>query len=576
MIVDELISILGYRIEPGSQRTRNKYQGALDNLQRKAQQVAVGMAKVGAGIAAAAVPAMTMLGKSVIRTSAQFEKFEAQLTTTLGDNGKAKAALGWIEDFTAKTPYELAKVVDSFQRLTTQGLDPLANDTLRILGDTAAAMGEPLERAVEAFSDASMMEFERLKAFGVRARQEGDQVTFVWTRNGEELTQTLKKNGEDIRRFLLDNFGERFAGAMERQNRTYDGMLSNLGDRWTSFKLAIGNAGFFDTVKDKLQGLLDAIARLDADGSLDRWATSISNVLSAGTNAAGAVFGQFAGHIRTLANAVSRAPDGLGKWATALGAFAGWRLLSLFPISRAIGALALAFDEIMSTIEGKDTKLGDLGRWFAEWSGLVPANGGGTTQGITAAASALESFASAAERAVKAVDQMMRFFDAKTSWSERFDAFGKGSVDLFSSILPEEQREAVRALDRRGGLLGADRGGRGTGRLVDDPGERNRLMWGAQRDYQYRRNQGRLGTYSAAPPLQMEVTPLSTTLEAMRRDAAASIGSVITNNNTTQTNTINVTANGVREAAQDVGAIVRAELEKGGLGAARTYATGPQ
>ena len=529
MIVDSLIAVLGYEIKPGSEAARRKMEGGMDRLERKARDVSIAMTKIGLGIAAVLTPAAAALGRGVVNVSAQFERFEAQLTTTLGDNGKAKAALGWIEDFTAKTPYELAKVVEAFSRLTTQGLDPLANDTLKILGDTAAAMGEPLERAVEAFTDASQMEFERLKAFGVRAKQEGDSVTFVWTKNGEELTRTLKKNGEDIRRFLLENFGERFAGAMELQNKTYDGMLSNLGDAWTSFKRRIGDAGFFDTVKGKLQGMLDGIARLDASGALDRWAKSISDVLSMGTNAAGAVFGQLAGHLGALQRTLAQTPDGAVKWAKALAALAGWRLLALFPVSRALGALAFALDEIATTMRGGESKLNDFLTWFDRWAGLVPADGGSTATGITVAGTSLRFFAENAERAVAAVERMMAFFDAETGWQERLDSLGDGAVDLLTAPLPEGAREAIRDVSERGGAFGSQQT-KLAGGLKPRPGSAlaDAIHGRGMGDLAYRKAIGDSQTYLGT------TGSIDGAINAMRSEGAANISN---------TKTVNLTVN---------------------------------
>ncbi|MDG4869117.1 hypothetical protein P8631_14065, partial [Guyparkeria sp. 1SP6A2] len=87
-----------------------------------------------------------------------------------------------------------------------------------------------------AFADAATGEFERLKEFGIKAKTQGDDVTFSWTKNGKEMTKTVKKSSNEIRAFLLETMGDRFAGAMDKQSRTWNGMMSNLGDVWSSFQ----------------------------------------------------------------------------------------------------------------------------------------------------------------------------------------------------------------------------------------------------------------------------------------------------------------------------------------------------
>ncbi|MDG4813775.1 hypothetical protein P8629_12270, partial [Hydrogenovibrio sp. 3SP14C1] len=85
------------------------------------------------------------------------------LETIEGSQEKAKASLDWIAGFAKKTPYDLAQVTESFVKLKAYGIDPIADDALRILGDTGSAMGKSLDQAVEAFADAATGEFERLK-----------------------------------------------------------------------------------------------------------------------------------------------------------------------------------------------------------------------------------------------------------------------------------------------------------------------------------------------------------------------------------------------------------------------------
>src|SRR5690606_19343736 len=97
---------------------------------------------------------------------------------------------------------------------------------------------------------------------------------------GKALTKTVKKNGAEITKFIQEQFSNRFNGAMIRQSKTWNGMMSNLGDSWVDFQRRIGESGFFQIVKDRLGNLVDFLGRMDANGSLDRWATSIGNAMS--------------------------------------------------------------------------------------------------------------------------------------------------------------------------------------------------------------------------------------------------------------------------------------------------------
>ena len=283
MIVDELVAILGYDVRGEGELRR--FNTGLENAQRKATAFAAAMIRIGTVAATAAATGMAALGKSVITLSAQFESYQATLETIEGSSAKAEKALDWISNFAKQTPFEVAELTEAFVRLRAYGMDPTSG-LMVSLGDASSAMGKDLMSAVEMIADASTGEFERLKEFGIRASQEGDKVTFSWTENGKALTKTVKKNGAEITRFIQDQLGHRFSGAMMRQSKTWNGMMSNLGDSWVDFQRRIGEGGFFDAVKGQLGRLLDYIGQLDADGTLDRWSSRMSTALTTGVESA--------------------------------------------------------------------------------------------------------------------------------------------------------------------------------------------------------------------------------------------------------------------------------------------------
>lgn len=223
----------------------------------------------------------------LIDTAAQFEKFRTVLETVEGSSAKAQVSMDWVSDFAAKTPYELAEVTDSFVKLRAYGLDP-TNGLLRTLGDTASAMGKPIMQAVEAIADAITGENERLKEFGITAKTQGETVRYSYTdRDGNQKFKAVDKNNRKlIQSTLAAIWNEKYAGAMEKQSQTWNGMVSNLADQWTRFKVKVMNAGLFDWLKGKLGTLLATIDRMAADGSLQKWAEDFGVKLKDGFIAA--------------------------------------------------------------------------------------------------------------------------------------------------------------------------------------------------------------------------------------------------------------------------------------------------
>lgn len=239
-------------------------------------RAAGGLALRGAAIAAGGAGLLGgWLTGGVIGVGSKFEQFQIVLENTEGSALKAKRAMAWVKDFSKRTPYELEDVMEAFVALKAFGIDPTAG-ALESLGNASSGMNKPLMQAIEMMADAQTGEFERLKEFGVRAKQTGDKVAFTYMKAGREVTVTSRKSAAEIQRALMGIFDARFGGMMDRQSRTLAGLWSNLKDSFTNFQLDIANAGIFDWVKNRIQIVLDKVSELARSGKLQEWAEKIS------------------------------------------------------------------------------------------------------------------------------------------------------------------------------------------------------------------------------------------------------------------------------------------------------------
>jgi hypothetical protein len=197
---------------------------------------------------------------AIIDTVRQGEILEASLKTVTGSAEAAAVAMQGLEEFAAKTPFSLDQAVQGFVKLKAFGLDP-SREALESYGNTASAMGRSLNQMIEAVADAATGEFERLKEFGIKAKQQGDNVAFTF----QGVTTTVKKNAADIEKFLQGIGNVEFAGAMEDRARTLDGALSNMGDSWAGLARAIGDAGLSALIQGAAKvigGLADGLVAL--------------------------------------------------------------------------------------------------------------------------------------------------------------------------------------------------------------------------------------------------------------------------------------------------------------------------
>lgn len=224
------------------------------------------VSKIGGTIAAAfAIDKIVSFGGKVVETLAEFEKYDAVLTTTLGSGSAADAAMKNITEFAAKTPFGVSELTGSFVKLANMGFKPTMEEMTK-LGDLASSKGKSFDQLSEAMIDAQTGEFERLKEFGIRASKDGDKVSFMF----KGQTTTIQNTSDAISQYIL-GLGDMqgVVGGMAAISATTGGQLSNLEDNVTSLYLQIGEAlkpaisgiiesmsGFIDTMKSAVDWLV--------------------------------------------------------------------------------------------------------------------------------------------------------------------------------------------------------------------------------------------------------------------------------------------------------------------------------
>lgn len=224
---------------------------------------APGFAARGIGLAATGVAATGGAVGAIARVGGQREQLRAGLATALGSEQEAERAFEQIKRFASETPYAVDEVTSAVTKLKVRGLEPTvdaATEALRTYGDVAGAMGKDLDTVIEAVSDASLGEFERLKeAFNVVGRKSGDEVKLTFA----GVTTTVKNDAESITNYLKNLSKTNFAGGMAKQAQTIAGAWSNLGDAVSNFAEEIYQAGLGDALKEVLQDIIGNVNGAD-------------------------------------------------------------------------------------------------------------------------------------------------------------------------------------------------------------------------------------------------------------------------------------------------------------------------
>jgi len=207
-----------------------------------------------------AVDQLISFGKAILDTTVQFQKMEAVLTTALGSNSAAKAAMDQIVDFASTTPFQVDELTDSFVKLANRGFVPTM-EQMRQMGDLASSVGKSFDQLTEAILDAQTGEFERLKEFGVKASAQGDVVQFTF----KGITTEVAKSDKAIQEYIL-SLGqlEGVSGSMEAIAATTGGAISNLQDNITQLFKNIGDSssGFINWFVKDLNNVISSLRNM--------------------------------------------------------------------------------------------------------------------------------------------------------------------------------------------------------------------------------------------------------------------------------------------------------------------------
>lgn len=234
-----------------------KYNNEVSKATKETSKFNDKASSIGTTLAAAfSVGAVAGFASKIVQTRAEFQKFEAVLTNTLGSKSLAQNALMMIQDVAAKTPFSVQELTASFVKLANQGFEPTAEQITK-LGDLAASQGKSFDQLTEGIIDAQTGEFERLKEFGIKASKEGDNVKFKF----KGVETQVKNNGKAINDYIL-SLGELegVSGGMAAISDTLGGKISNLGDNFDAFFNNLGeqSESVFASVLDGFNEFLGA------------------------------------------------------------------------------------------------------------------------------------------------------------------------------------------------------------------------------------------------------------------------------------------------------------------------------
>lgn len=273
-------------------------------------------AKIGASAIATVGAGLVALGRIGVNYNAQIESYTMGLTTLLGTAEEANKVIKNIKEDAAKTPFDVAGLVQANQLLIGAGVSAEnARETILALGDAVSATGggnDELSRMaanlqqIKNVGVASAIDIKQFAMAGINIYKIMADYLGITT----EEVKDLQINYDDLSAALIKaaSAGGIYEGAMQRQSKTFKGLVSTLKD---NAKALVGEV--FQPIS---QGLISSVLPKVNKG-LEQFATAYK---TGGTKAllksAGSILANVVNYI------TSRIPDLTSVAMTLTGAFA--------------------------------------------------------------------------------------------------------------------------------------------------------------------------------------------------------------------------------------------------------------
>ena len=328
--------------------------------------------------------------RQFIDTADTFERLEISLEAITGSAAKARDAMAFIKDLTVETPFEMEDIARSFRTLIGFGLDPM-NGTLRAITDQVAKLGLTGQDLTgialqlgQAFSKGRLMAQDSniLVERGVPVWAML-QRAIARVNNGQEISVAqLRKMSEEGQlgtkaiALLIEQMGIESQGASARMMKSWSGMMSNLSDQWTLFKKRVMDGGPFMVLKGHLQGILQTVDRMAADGRLQQWADRIGQAMLQAfewlRREGPAIWSSVVTGLREIWGISSQIADAVGGWGNLIKV--GLAAYIAGPMVVAVAKLGFALAGLNASLAGTPVGLMLIGGAALIGGGLAFAN----------------------------------------------------------------------------------------------------------------------------------------------------------------------------------------------------------
>lgn len=194
---------------------------------------------------------------AAFNAQSSWQGLTAQMTSASGSAELANQNLSVLEKLALRLPVGLNELSNAFAQLVNRGFKP-TKDEISNLSGFAAAQNKSFDQLLQAVLDAEEGELERLKEFGIQARNENGKVIISFKGVTKEFTKGARESASAFAA-LAKELGSDKLNALKME--TLGGKVSNLGDQADRVSRLFGQAllPVFKFVLDVASKLLEVV-----------------------------------------------------------------------------------------------------------------------------------------------------------------------------------------------------------------------------------------------------------------------------------------------------------------------------
>ncbi len=252
--------------------TTKDFDKALGKSMRKMKTFGKNTKALGSSMSKSLTMPIAALGLAAVKSAADLETMETSFISLTGGAKQAADMMRNLNEFTAKTPFQIEAVAKSARQLIASGsgIDEV-NEQLQFLGDIAATSGQPIDEIAAIFSKVNAkgkVELESLNQLAERGIPIFTALSEATGLPADKLgagAVSVEQFNATLKGFATE--GGFAAGAMERLSQTAAGKFSTAMDNLKLAGAALAES-LMPVVKDLLDrfvGLMQALTQLSPE-----------------------------------------------------------------------------------------------------------------------------------------------------------------------------------------------------------------------------------------------------------------------------------------------------------------------